>query len=277
MHPSALKYGELFFKTYFNSTNDEKKLIVDIGAQDINGSLRQFMPRGSEYMGVDFVDGRGVDIVLTDPYKLPFDSGSVDAIVCSSVFEHSEFFWILFLECIRILKPNGIFYLNAPSNGQMHRFPIDSWRFYPDAGKSLVNWARYNGYRTALVESFIGAKLGNALEEGMWNDFVAVFVADEEYMPIAANRMTNAESNEHFVCLNGVNISSIDTKLMPDQVLMEAELNKLQNLQIEVHNLEKVKLEYEKIISSKQWYLISILNKTIDLIKKTIQMPRRRS
>ena len=64
---------------------------------------------------------------------------------------------------------------------------------------------------------------------------------------------------------------------MPDQVLMEAELNKLQNLQIEVHNLEKVKLEYEKIISSKQWYLISILNKTIDLIKKTIQMPRRRS
>ena len=60
-------------------------------------------------------------IVLEDPYKLPFDSDSVDIVICSSCFEHSEMFWLLFLEVMRILKPTGLFYMNAPSNGAFHK------------------------------------------------------------------------------------------------------------------------------------------------------------
>jgi SAM-dependent methyltransferase len=275
MHPSALKYGELFFKTYLNYSGDNKSLIVDIGAQDINGSLRQFMPKGCEYIGVDFEAGRGVDVVLTDPYKLPFDSGSVDAVVCSSVFEHSEFFWLLFVECIRILKPSGVLYLNAPSNGQMHRYPIDSWRFYPDAGKALANWARHNGYRTALVESFIGSKLGNPLEEGMWNDFIAIFVADEVHMPVFQSRMVNAASEVYFEYSNGADLASAHTEFMPDQILLETKIKKIQELQLEVDNLEKFKSEYEKIITSKKWYWITILDKTIKFLKKLVHISKR--
>lgn len=188
VHQSAMNYGKLFFETYCSS-DFSGKTVVDIGSQDVNGSLREFCPNGANYIGVDFVEGRGVDVLLTDPYQLPFEDESIDVIVCSSVFEHSEFFWLLFLECVRIVKPNGLIYLNAPSNGQVHRYPIDSWRFYPDAGRALVNWSRRNSYNTLLLESFIGEKQGAIDGEGMWNDFVSVILKNEAFESLYPNRI----------------------------------------------------------------------------------------
>lgn len=122
---------------------------------------------------MDFVPGKGVDVVLDDPYKLPFGSESVDVVISSSCFEHSEMFWIVFLEIMRILKPRGLFYLNVPSNGSFHRYPVDCWRFYPDSGKALAAWARRNSMNVELLESFVSIQAG-----GGWNDFVAVFLKE---------------------------------------------------------------------------------------------------
>ena len=47
--------------------------IMEIGALDINGSLRSVAPPGSIYLGLDTVGGKGVDIVIDDPYVLPFE------------------------------------------------------------------------------------------------------------------------------------------------------------------------------------------------------------
>ena len=171
MHPSALRFGELFFETY--CAGRPTGTLLDVGSQDVNGSLRSVKPQGWNYIGVDFAEGKGVDVIMQDPYALPFADDSADAIVCTSVFEHSDFFWLLFLEVLRVLKPDGFLYLNVPSNGYIHRYPIDSWRFYPDSGKSLVAWAEHNQKTAFLFESFIGAQ-GQG-DEGRWNDFVAVF------------------------------------------------------------------------------------------------------
>ena len=88
MHDTAMMYGKLFFETYLENSKD--LIIVDIGAQNVNGSLREVAPKENQYIGVDFVEGKGVDVVLTDPYQLPFETASVDVIVSSSCFEHSE-------------------------------------------------------------------------------------------------------------------------------------------------------------------------------------------
>jgi hypothetical protein len=85
-----------------------------------------------------------------------------------------------------VLKPNGLFYLNAPSNGIFHRFPIDCWRFYPDSGKALVNWAQRNNYKTVLLDSFIGQQ-----DNDIWNDFVAVFLKDEQFISNHSDRIMN--------------------------------------------------------------------------------------
>ena len=210
MHDTALHFAQKFFETYTKANGD--LLIAEIGSLDVNGSLRSVAPRGSRYVGVDFVAGAGVDRILDDPYQLPFEDQSVDVMVSSSCFEHSEFFWLLFQEVLRTLKPNGLFYLNAPSNGQFHRYPVDCWRFYPDAGVALQNWGRRVGYRCALLESFVGRQRGNG-----WNDFVAVFVKDVEYVRQHPNRISTLET-AHTNCITFENraISSF-SELPEDQ------------------------------------------------------------
>lgn len=176
MHDTALENARLFFQTYSRNFPMENTVkVLDLGSQDINGSIRQVCPKQFSYVGIDFVDGKGVDIVLEDAYSLPFPDGSVDIVVSSSCFEHSEFFWLTFLEIQRVLKPNGLFYLNAPSAGHYHRHPVDCWRFFPDSGQALANWSRRNGYRTLLLESFIQ-------DEGEWRDYVAVYLKDSTFL-----------------------------------------------------------------------------------------------
>jgi SAM-dependent methyltransferase len=169
MHASAMKAGHTFFETYVRRLG--AVTVVDIGAQDVNGSLRSVCPEAVSYIGVDFAEGKGVDIVLDDPYVLPFEDGSIDVVVSSSCFEHSEFFWLTFLEICRVLKPNGLFYLNAPSSFGFHRYPVDCYRFYPDSGNALAKWARRNNFNTVVLEHYT-----------VRSDYVCVFLKDELYI-----------------------------------------------------------------------------------------------
>ena len=182
MHPTAMDNGRLFFECYLGAR--KAATVVDVGAQDINGSLRDLVPGHCRYLGLDFVAGPGVDVVLDDPYSLPIETDSVDAVVSSSCFEHIDLFWLAFNEILRVLKPDGLFYLNVPSNGEFHRHPMDCWRFYPDAGVALVNWARRSGFRPALLESFTTYQ-----RLDIWNDFVAVFVKDASCAAAHPTRM----------------------------------------------------------------------------------------
>ncbi len=188
MHPSALTNCKRFFDSYgrFIPSIDAVS-VIDLGAQNVNGSLREVVPQHFSYLGVDFVPGDGVDVVLDDPYRLPFESESADVIISSSVFEHSEMFWLVFLEVMRVLKPTGLFYCNAPSNGLFHRYPVDCWRFYPDAGNALVTWAQRNGMNPVLLESYTSGQDGDT-----WNDFVAIYVKDAASAEIYPQRVTSS-------------------------------------------------------------------------------------
>ena len=185
MHDTARNYGRLFFDTYCAGMG--QATVVDVGAMNVNGSLRDEAPPGLRYVGLDMEPGPGVDIVADDPDVLPFDTATVDVVISSSCFEHAEHFWQLFGEVQRVLKPGGLFYVNAPSNGPYHRYPVDCWRFYPDAGLALEHWGRKLGRQTLLLESFIAASEG-----GSWNDFVAVFLQDSSHEQQHPARMADA-------------------------------------------------------------------------------------
>ena len=173
MHASAMKNCESFFATYAGAFAAESSVhVIDIGSQDVNGSLRQVTPPAFKYTGLDFQKANNVDIVLEDPYQLPLPDNSVDIVLSSSCFEHSEMFWLVFLEVMRVLKPAGLFYLNVPSAGSFHRYPVDFWRFYPDSGHALITWGRRNGYDPLLLESF--TQIG-----GRWQDYIGVFLKDQ--------------------------------------------------------------------------------------------------
>ena len=186
MHKSAMNVGGRFFSTYLSQMPNP--LVMDIGAQDVRGSLKSVLPAHARYLGVDMVAGKGVDVVIDDPYKLPFDDASADVVVSSSCFEHAEFFWLSFLEIMRVLKPNGLVYLNVPSNGAFHRYPVDCWRFYPDSGRALANWARKNQFDAVLLESFVL----DQCEPDRWNDFVCVILRSEAHLSEHTQRMMDS-------------------------------------------------------------------------------------
>jgi len=183
MHPSALDYGKRFFETY---AEPHFERVLDVGAFDVNGSLRSVCPKGLAYTGVDLVAGKGVDLVLDDPYTYPFPDNHFHMIVSTSCFEHDSLFWLTFIEAIRVLAPGGMFYINAPSNGIYHAHPIDCWRFYPDAGLALQEWAKRSGLEVELLESFTGERSGG----DDWNDFVMIFqksgLTDLKHVPISS-------------------------------------------------------------------------------------------
>ncbi len=168
MHPSAMNFAKWFFDKYAPMN------IVEIGSYDLcGGPMRSVSPAGCRYVGLDLMGGNGVDIVMTDAYVIPLPDASVDAAVSTSTFEHIEWPWMTFLEMARIVKPSGLIYINAPSNGPFHQHPTDCWRFYLDAGVALAKWSRHHGIAMDVVETFIGEPDGGDPEG--WKDWVCVW------------------------------------------------------------------------------------------------------
>lgn len=167
MHDTAFQIGSLAMNIYADL---QTASVLEVGSQSFNGSLRENAFPSTKYTGLDIEPGDGVDVVAEPGKPLPFEAGSFDLVLASSVFEHDPCFWMTFLEMCRATKDGGYIYVNAPSNGFVHRFPQDNWRFYPDSGRALAKWAASQGQAVTLVESFIADR-----EHDVWNDFVAVF------------------------------------------------------------------------------------------------------
>ena len=175
MHDTAYELARIFFRTYARAGDP----ILEIGSMDVNGSMRDFRPASGHYVGVDLSPGKGVDVVTDSAARLPFKSGAFQLVVSSSAFEHDAMFWMTFLEMCRMLQPGGYIYINAPSRGYLHSYPIDAWRFFPDAGLALRDWARTNNQDLELLESFITANRGD-----VWNDCVMVFTKGGQRPPL---------------------------------------------------------------------------------------------
>lgn len=167
--------------------------VLDIGGADVNGGYRTIFddPR-FRYRTVDIEPGESVDIVLDDPYVLPVEDNSVDVVLSGQMLEHCEFFWLTFAEMVRVLKPTGLLILIAPSAGPIHRYPVDCYRFYPDAYHALAKWTGCHA-----IEVFHD-------ERGPWNDLVGVFSkkpldlpppvpAEPETAPVDVPRATHDE------------------------------------------------------------------------------------
>ncbi|WP_051955530.1 methyltransferase domain-containing protein [Beijerinckia mobilis] len=115
------------------------------------------------YTAADIHAGPGVHIVCENPYRLPLDDRSIDIVLSGQMLEHCEFFWLVFAEMIRVLRPGGFLFLIAPSAGPQHRYPVDCYRFYPDAYRALARYAN-----CCLLDVWMD-------ERGPWRDLVGVF------------------------------------------------------------------------------------------------------
>jgi SAM-dependent methyltransferase len=273
VHDTAYIHGRIFRQTYWS---DAFETVVEIGSQDVNGSLRSHFPEAAKYIGLDFEEGAGVDVLVTAGAPLPLDDESADIVLTSSAFEHDQQFWVTMLEMCRVLRPGGVLYINAPSNGEVHLYPIDAWRFYPDAGLALARWSRANGQPMRLLESFV-AKPGDS----GWADNIAVFQKDGGAVTFD-NRM-----HERSECLNvrvdedgplePVTSATYDMQTMEslraEVAALRAELEKATNTARRARKLRKevrgLRKELAAIQSSTSWAATAPLRKVTEVARKT--------
>ena len=140
MHPSSAAIIDGFVHTYLPPNAS----VLEVGswAASNQQKVRDSFPGASSYVGLDIVDGPGVDFVATNPYfwHTQFTS-PFDVVISAQVFEHNPFFWLTVLNMSLVVKPGGFILIVAPSAGAVHRYPLDCWRFYPDAGAALAAYA----------------------------------------------------------------------------------------------------------------------------------------
>jgi SAM-dependent methyltransferase len=190
MHQSAINSFITFQKNYLDPKSERIK-VVEIGSKSVNANIKNLLNKNTDYRGLDIESGDNVDLVLKDPYKFPIEDSSVDIVISISVFEHTEFFWLTYLEILRILKPSGLFFLNAPSNSKYHRHSTDNWRFYPDSIIALEKWGRQNNYKPKVLEHYTNHENGR----DTWNDYISVTIKDENYKDKFTKRILDNKKN----------------------------------------------------------------------------------
>jgi SAM-dependent methyltransferase len=146
--------------------------VLDVGGSDYNGSYRQLFPEESfNYVSCDLETSGGVDIEMSNPSLIPVASGSFDLVISGQTFEHAPKFWELFSEMSRVCSFTGVIILIAPSAGPEHKFPVDCYRFYPDA------------FRFLAVENNLKLIDLHWDSRGNWNDLVGVFSQEQKTGP----------------------------------------------------------------------------------------------
>lgn len=163
MHQTSINHMREFFNWYVKPGSS----VIDIGSRKIGiqetGYKTIAMDFNCPYIGLDIKKGHNVDIVSDNPYHLPIENNAYDVCISGSVFEHSEFFWTLFEEMVRITKPKGLICVIAPSVGPLHDFPVDCWRFQRGGMKALAKWGDVK-----LLDTIIDVNT-------KWNDCVGMF------------------------------------------------------------------------------------------------------
>jgi SAM-dependent methyltransferase len=129
MHESVMIFGRAQLTAQYITG----KRVIEVGAMNVNGSLRDhvlgFGP--SIYIGVDFREGLGVDVVCDASNLVTrFGTEAFDLVVSTEMLEHAQDWRGAVNAMKQTLVPDGWILLTARGPGKpLHGFPHDWHRF----------------------------------------------------------------------------------------------------------------------------------------------------
>lgn len=135
-----------------------KSRIVEFGSYYINGSVRSYFDTPSEYIGVDWRAGPGVDVVsFAHEFKC---DGKFDVVISASMLEHDPHWCQSIQRMVEVLSNNGILLLSwgAARNAEHEHDTACDGEFHAlPAGKVLTLLANEGIYvHEFLYESQFG-------------------------------------------------------------------------------------------------------------------------
>lgn len=91
--------------------------VIEIGAYDVNGTVRSSFATASEYVGVDLTEGPGVDLVRYG-HEVDLPHGSFDVALSGECFEHDPHWRETFANMVRLTRPGGVVAFTCASRGR---------------------------------------------------------------------------------------------------------------------------------------------------------------
>lgn len=128
MHPSCEA-----FVAYQVARLGPFRRVLEIGSRDINGTIRPLFEESEEYVGIDVLEGPGVDRIIHAA-----DLGGearYDCVVSTNAAEHDDRFPDTLAAAYRLLRTGGVLILSAagpwfgPHSG-LDELPIRPWEHY---------------------------------------------------------------------------------------------------------------------------------------------------
>jgi SAM-dependent methyltransferase len=138
-NPACLDYG----RHHLTAGDVRGRRVIDVGARNVNGSLRPFVETldPAAYVGVDIEAGAGVDEVCNaEDLVARFGPESFDVVICTEVLEHVRDWRAVVSNLKRLVAPGGVLLVTTRSIGfPYHAFPHDFWRYENDDMRAIFS------------------------------------------------------------------------------------------------------------------------------------------
>lgn len=123
-HPEQQDFIKRLLKDH-PSISPKSAHVLEIGSQNISGSVREFFGSCQSYIGVDLGKAPGVDLVV--PGELfQLSTGWADVSISTECFEHAFNWKDILLNMIRITKEDGLIIVTCAGFGRPTHGTIDT-------------------------------------------------------------------------------------------------------------------------------------------------------
>lgn len=100
-----------------------RRSVLEIGSRNVNGSIRSQLSNADKYIGIDTVEGEGVDIVADgSTYK---SDERFDTVICMEVLEHTNRGRDICNNAYSHLLKGGIFLVTMAGEGREPHSAVD--------------------------------------------------------------------------------------------------------------------------------------------------------
>jgi hypothetical protein len=99
------------------------KRVVEIGSRDVNGGVRDLLPEGCDYTGLDISDGPGVDVVADAATWKP--ARKPDLVLCLEVLEHTPEWQAIVTNAASWLSKRGRLVITAACDPRAPHSAVD--------------------------------------------------------------------------------------------------------------------------------------------------------